>query len=75
MLTDLHPIAKFRLAQNPQETQDSLGEKIGVDGMTISRWERRESLPQKRNWQKLEDVTGISIAEIIAAGTRHEAAQ
>lgn len=75
MFTDLHPIAKFRLTQSPQETQDSLGEKIGVDGMTISRWERRESLPQKRNWQKLEDVTGISIAEIIAAGTRHESAQ
>jgi len=74
MANEPHPIAKFRLNQTPQETQESLGAKVGVDGMTISRWERGESLPQKRNWPKLEEVTGIPIAEIIAAGTQSESA-
>jgi ribosome-binding protein aMBF1 (putative translation factor) len=74
MAYEVHPIAKFRLSQSPPETQESLGAKIGVDGMTVSRWERGESLPQKRNWSRLEEVTGISIAKIIAAGTQSEPA-
>jgi ribosome-binding protein aMBF1 (putative translation factor) len=74
MANEIHPIVQFRLSQTPQETQDSLGAKVGVDGMTISRWERGESVPQKRNWSRLEEVTGIPIAKIIAASVQEPAA-
>jgi transcriptional regulator with XRE-family HTH domain len=59
-------------------SQETLGEKIGVDGMTVSRWERGESVPQKRFWPKLIEITSLTIAEIIAppiAPTSSEAAE
>lgn len=50
-------------------TQEELGEKVGVDGMTVSRWERGESLPQRRFWAKLSKVTGLPVADIIRPTT------
>jgi len=75
IMIDSHPLATFRAEQ--AWTQDELGDRIGVDGMTISRWERRESLPQRRHWPKIEKITGIPPAEIISAftGKAAEAAQ
>lgn len=67
MSRDSHPLARYRARMKPPLTQDGLGALIGVDGMTISRWERRESLPQKRHWPRIEAVTGLSRGEIIAA--------
>lgn len=48
-------------------TQDQLGEAIGVGAMTISRWERGASLPRRRYWPKLSELTGLKIVEIIGA--------
>lgn len=73
----LHPLAEWRANQVPKASQDDLGNLIGVDGMTVSRWERGESLPQKRHWLKIEETTKIARATIIAAYAREaaEAAQ
>jgi hypothetical protein len=60
-----HPIAQFRAAQNPPMTQDAFGAIFGVDGLTVSRWERLKSVPRKKYWPKLTKVTGRSISEII----------
>ena len=60
--------AVSRLRQRRDElelTQEALGEMVGVDGMTVSRWERGESLPQRRFWPKLTQLTGLPIADII----------
>lgn len=46
-------------------SQEALGEKIGVDGMTVSRWERGESLPQRRFWSGLEQLLGSPVGELI----------
>lgn len=67
-----------RLGQRRKElqlTQEALGEKIGVDGMTVSRWERGESLPQRRFWPKLTELTGLPIVEIIGPATEAEVSQ
>jgi transcriptional regulator with XRE-family HTH domain len=54
-------------------SQQELGENVGVDGMTVSRWERGESIPQRRFWPKLVKLTGLSITTIIVA--ENEAAE
>lgn len=47
-------------------TQEDLADQVGVEGMTVSRWERGESLPRRKFWSKLQEITGLEIAEIIA---------
>ena len=46
-------------------SQGQLGDRIGVEAMTVSRWERGESVPRKRFWPKLEEITGLSIGRIL----------
>lgn len=58
-----------RLKQRREElnlTQEDLADQVGVEGMTVSRWERGESLPRRKFWPKLQEITGLEIAEIIA---------
>lgn len=74
-MSDSHPLAEYRAAQQPPLTQDDLGSRIGVDGMTVSRWERGESLPQKRQWPKIESVTGIPREKLISVYAQSEPAQ
>ena len=64
-MTDPNPITAAR--QRLGKSQDELGAFVGVDGMTVSRWERGESLPQRRFWPKLEEICERPIAEILAA--------
>lgn len=47
-------------------SQEQLGAKVGVDAVTVSRWERGESIPQRRFWPKLSQITSLPIANIIA---------
>lgn len=65
MSENAHPFAQFRLAQEPRLTQDDLGAKLGVDGMTVSRWERGDHLPRKRLWPKIEEVTGVTPSQLV----------
>lgn len=62
---DHHPLRKWREAQTPTVSQEALGEQLGVDGLTVSRWERRATEPQKRHWDKIEEVTGMSRAQFL----------
>jgi DNA-binding transcriptional regulator YiaG len=63
-MDDRHPITKCR--ERMKLSQDAFGQLVGVDGMTVSRWERGESLPRRTYWRKLENLVGKPIAEIIA---------
>lgn len=69
----IHPIADGR--KRLGKTQDEFGRDVGVDGLTVSRWERGESLPSRRYWSKIEELTGHPIAEVIAFVKPVEAAQ
>lgn len=58
-----NPLKQWRDAQHL--SQGEAGEKLGVDAMTISRWERGEHLPRKKHWPKIERVTGITPSKLI----------
>lgn len=45
-------------------TQDEVCSLLGVDAMTYSRWERGIHLPRKKQWAKIEEVTGITPAAL-----------
>jgi DNA-binding transcriptional regulator YiaG len=68
-----HPIRKFR--DKLKITQDELGVMLSVDGLTVSRWERGESVPRRGQWTLIEDVTGITPAQLIAAQQNLESAR
>lgn len=67
-MSELHPLKKFRAEH--ELTQEQLGEWFGVDGMTVSRWERGECLPQSRFWAPISDKTGVSMDSILAFRNR-----
>jgi transcriptional regulator with XRE-family HTH domain len=48
-----------------QLTQVQLGKLIGVDGMTVSRWERGDHLPRKKHWAEIEKATGIAPSQLV----------
>lgn len=58
-----HPLRVWRAANSL--SQEQAGARIGVDEMTISRWERRDTEPQKRHWPKIEETTGMSRAQFL----------
>lgn len=39
----------------------ALGARLGVDAMTIRRWERGESIPRRGIWDKIKSETGIAL--------------
>lgn len=47
-------------------TQEALGELLGVDGLTVSRWERGERLPQQRHWPRISEILDVPAHEIIS---------
>lgn len=60
--------SQSRLAERRKElglSQIELGRCLGVGGMTVSRWERGETLPQRRHWPKIKEVTGLSFRDLI----------
>lgn len=57
-------IAARRKAQNM--TQEALGERLGVTNKTISRWETGTYLPDIGRLQKLSDLLGVSVNELLA---------
>lgn len=43
-------------------TQKELGERMGVDAMTVSRWERGIVEPRPRHLRKLSEMTGLPVS-------------
>jgi transcriptional regulator with XRE-family HTH domain len=58
-----HPLRQWRDAEGL--SQEALSDRLGVDALTISRWERGDTEPQKRHWEKIEEVTGLSRAQFL----------
>ena len=53
----LQALKDFRTHNRLSRSQ--LGERIGVDAMTIRRWEKGVSLPQRKFWEKIKTETGV----------------
>jgi transcriptional regulator with XRE-family HTH domain len=68
-----HPLKTWREEQ--KLSQPKAGAKLGVDTMTISRWERGSHLPHKRHWATIEKVTGIAPSELVCHLKTSEVAQ
>lgn len=65
---DMVQIGRF-IAQQRKElhlTQEQLGEKIGVTGKTVSRWETGVYLPPADALLALSELFGVSINEILS---------
>lgn len=46
-------------------SQAALAQKVGVDAMSVSRWERGEAIPRRKLWPRLEQVMGRPIGELL----------
>jgi transcriptional regulator with XRE-family HTH domain len=46
-------------------TQEEACTLLGVDAMTLSRWERGVHLPRKKHWTRIEEVTGITPSRLV----------
>lgn len=56
-------------------SRPEVGKLIGVDGMTIYRWEKGEHLPRQRHWAKIEEKTGIAPSTLVNHMKASEPAQ
>ena len=68
-----HPLKSWRAGR--KLSQPKAGEELGVDAMTVSRWERGEHLPHKKHWPIIEEKTGIAPSELIGHVKTADAAQ
>lgn len=58
-----NPLKAWREERNL--TQPDAAGLLDIDGMTLSRWERGENFPRKKNWPKIQEVTGITPAQLV----------
>ena len=66
---DIQKIGVFlaQLRRQRNLTQEQLGEKLGVTNKTVSRWETGSYLPPVEMLQRLSELYGITINEILSA--------
>ena len=57
-----------RLRMQRKWTQDVLGQKMGVSGKTVARWERGEYTPTALHHNCLADLFGISLEALVNGG-------
>ena len=62
-----HPLRIFRKNHNPPLSQQDLASLLGVDRVTVARWEIQRRFPERKFWKAIEDVTGISISTLATA--------
>jgi ribosome-binding protein aMBF1 (putative translation factor) len=53
-------IKESRLAR--QLSQEQLGQALGVNALTVSRWEQGAFLPRRKHWPKIKEVLGVELA-------------
>jgi transcriptional regulator with XRE-family HTH domain len=68
-MQELQALRDFRQANKLSRRE--LGERLGVDAMTIRRWEKGDNLPHRRFWEKIKSETGVSLDVLVTS----EAAQ
>lgn len=74
MTATLHPIKAWREQQLPSMSQEALAQRVGVDRVTVARWEAGRK-PDVGLLPRLVEITGIpagvlrpDLAEMLAGG-------
>jgi transcriptional regulator with XRE-family HTH domain len=65
---DAHPMRKWR--KDHDLTLDDVGQRLGRTAATVSRWENGTRKPRHNDLQKIEEVLGIPIAEVVNAAVK-----
>jgi transcriptional regulator with XRE-family HTH domain len=68
MAENNHPLALYRRQRGI--TQEALASELGVWPLTVWRWENRERTPRPKDAKRIAEKTGISVGDLIEAGTR-----
>jgi transcriptional regulator with XRE-family HTH domain len=63
-------LRRFRISSG--RTQSQLGEAVGVPQATISKWEMGLQKPSADHASKLQDLTGMPIADLLGPDARSE---
>ena len=58
-----HPIQAYRERNNL--TLEAMGDLVGVSGVTILRWEKRQRTPRGEHLRRLCAVTAIPAADLV----------
>lgn len=59
-----HPVKRLRAELGL--SQGDFARRLDVNAMTVSRWERGETVPQRRHWSKLSEI-GLRMEDVLAA--------
>lgn len=59
-----HPLKTYRDRHDPALSQQDLAELIGVDRMTVHRWESGKRKPDPEYLAKITEKTGISARDL-----------
>lgn len=59
-----HPIRAYRTAK--KQSLRALAAELGIEAMTISRWERGVRMPRPKYWPRIAVITGVTPAELAA---------
>lgn len=62
-MQELQALKDFR--QSKKLSRRELGARLGVDAMTIRRWEKGDNLPHRRFWEKIKTETGVSLDVLV----------
>lgn len=60
-----HPLKTYRAEKGL--TQEDLAQELGVWPLTVSRWERCDRTPRRKDAKRISELTGIPVAELLTA--------
>lgn len=63
MVTD-HPLKTYRESQNPPLSRPALARELGVDRLTVYRWEKGERKIGREKLPEVSEKTGIPKSEL-----------
>lgn len=68
-MTASHPLRSYRESQDPPLSQEALARLLGVNRGTIIRWEAGERFPDREYWPRIQQITGVTAAELANAAS------
>jgi len=71
MMVKEHALRRWRMAEGL--SQAAVGKLIGVNTLTVARWEWGATEPQKRHWDRIVRITGMTRAQFLGfAASSHD---
>lgn len=58
-----HPLRNWR--ERHGLSQQAVADMLKVDDLTVSRWECGHTEPQKRHWDQIERITGMTRSQFL----------